>query len=101
MKDLERKMFLGFIQVHVLHHADKEPIYGSYMLEELKSHGYEIGASHIYPLLARLKKEGFLASYVKLVSGKNRKYYTITEKGKSILKEAQKALKEMVKEVLT
>ncbi len=31
-----RKLFLAFIQVHILHHANKEPIYGTWMMEELK-----------------------------------------------------------------
>jgi PadR family transcriptional regulator PadR len=35
-----RKLLLGFIQIHILHHAKEEPIFGSWMLEELKKHGY-------------------------------------------------------------
>lgn len=37
-----RDFFLGFIKVHILHHAAEEPIYGLGMIEELGRHGYEI-----------------------------------------------------------
>ncbi|MDP3486607.1 MAG: PadR family transcriptional regulator, partial [Bacillota bacterium] len=30
-----RKLLLGFISIHILHHAKKEPIYGTWMIEEL------------------------------------------------------------------
>lgn len=34
-----RKLFLGFIHIHILHHAKKEPFYGEWMIEELKRQG--------------------------------------------------------------
>ncbi len=37
-----RKLFLGFIQIHILHHGKKEPFYGSWMIEELVGHGYDM-----------------------------------------------------------
>ncbi len=38
MKDsIIRKLFLGFIQIHVLYHAGKEPIFGLSMIEELNA----------------------------------------------------------------
>ena len=39
-----RKLFLGFIQIHILHHAAKAPFYGAWMMEELAHHGYDISA---------------------------------------------------------
>ncbi len=32
-----RKLFLGFIQIHILSHANDEPVFGSFMIEELKN----------------------------------------------------------------
>lgn len=43
-----RKWFLGFIPIHILHHAKEHPIFGVWMLEELKEHGYDISSG--YPL---------------------------------------------------
>ena len=37
-----RKLFLGFIHIHILHHAKVEPFFGSKMIEELREHGYSI-----------------------------------------------------------
>lgn len=46
-----RKLFLGFIHIHILHHAKEKPIFGLWMLEELKEHGYSLSAGTLYPIL--------------------------------------------------
>jgi hypothetical protein len=43
-----RDFFLGFVKVHVLHHAAQEPVYGLAMIEELRRHGYEVGPGTIW-----------------------------------------------------
>ena len=83
-----RKLFLGFIQVHILHHAQMEPLYGSWMLQELKEHGYEISPGTLYPILHSMAAEGLLEKSDVLVDGKVRKYYRITERGSTVLAEA-------------
>ena len=55
-----RKLFLGFIQIHILHHAKNEPFFGSWMIEELKKHGYEVSSGTIYPILHNMEKLGLL-----------------------------------------
>lgn len=94
-----RKLFLAFIQVHILHHATKEPIYGSWMIEELKRHGYEISAGTLYPIFHNLEKDGLLVSENLLTNGKIRKYYSITEKGTSVLIEANRKIAELKSEI--
>lgn len=94
-----RKLFLAFIQVHILHHAKKEPIYGSWMIDELKRHGYEISAGTLYPIFHNLEKDGLLVSENIVVNGKIRKYYSITEKGISVLLEANKKIGELKGEI--
>jgi PadR family transcriptional regulator PadR len=32
-------------------HAGEKPLYGHWMIEELRHHGYEIGPGTMYPLL--------------------------------------------------
>ncbi len=49
-----RDVFIGFMRVHVLHHAAKEPICGLEMIDELQRHGYAIGPGTTYPLLHSL-----------------------------------------------
>ena len=94
-----RKLFLAFIQVHILYHAKKEPIYGSWMIEELKRHGYEISAGTLYPIFHNLEKEGLWSSDNVQVNGKIRKYYSITGKGITILREANKKISELNGEI--
>jgi PadR family transcriptional regulator, regulatory protein PadR len=55
-----RKLFLGFIQIHILHHAKEHPIYGMWMLEELKIHGYNISPGTLYPILHNMESDGLL-----------------------------------------
>ena len=93
-----RKLFLGFIQVHILHHAKKKPFYGSWMIQELEHHGYEISAGTLYPILHSLKKAELLQVEEKLENGKIRKYYSITNDGEEVLIKAKKQLAELVSE---
>jgi len=94
-----RKLLLAFIQIHILHHASKEPIYGTWMTEELKSHGYDVSAGTLYPIFHNLEKEGLLSAKNKNVNGKIRKYYDITEKGAGVLAEAKLKIKELTHEL--
>jgi len=94
-----RKIFLGFIHIHILHHAKEEPFYGTWMIEELKEHGYDMSAGTLYPLLHNLEKGGYLTVESKTVEGKVRKYYGITEAGTHLLKEAKDKVKELSREI--
>ena len=97
---LDREFFLGFIKVHILYHASKEPIFGVEIAEELSRHGYNLSPGTLYPTLHRLEKEGYLERSPKVVGGKIRKYYTITERGLEVLNEARRKIRELVDEVL-
>ncbi len=94
-----RKLFLGFIQIHILHHAKEQPIFGVWMIEELREHGYEIGAGTLYPILHNMESDGLLLKEERNVEGKIRKYYTTTEKGNMVLIEARKKAYELFKEI--
>ncbi len=99
MDFIKKRLFLGFICLHILYHASKDPVYGVWMLKELSRHGYHISPGTLYPILHSLEKEGLLSHYQKNVNGKIRKYYSITESGKSELLRSRKYLKELVDEV--
>lgn len=100
MKDkILRKFFLGFIQIHMLHHANKEPFYGVWMMEELREHGYEMSAGTLYPLLHSMESSGLLEKEEIVVEGKIRKYYKTTALGNDVLEEARKKAHELFKEI--
>lgn len=94
-----RKLFLGFIHIYILHYAKEHPIFGVWMLEELREHGYNISSGTLYPILHSMESDGLLIREDKNVGGKIRKYYTTTEKGDLILIEARKKAYELFKEI--
>ncbi|WP_347552781.1 PadR family transcriptional regulator [Pseudalkalibacillus hwajinpoensis] len=94
-----RKLFLGFIQIYILHHAKEEAIYGSWMLKELMDHGYEISAGTLYPILHTMEKDELLTKEEKNVNGKIRKYYRTNGKGEHILTEVKAKAYELFKEI--
>lgn len=95
-----RKVFLAFMRIHILHHAKKEAFFGLWMIEELKSHGYEVSAGTIYPILHSMEDDGILISEEKTVDGKVRKYYSLSDKGEEVLAEVSKKTKELAEEII-
>jgi len=94
-----RRLFLGFIQVHILYHAQKEPVYGTFMIDELKNHGYDISAGTLYPIINNLAEAGLLKKTDRVIKGKVRKYYTITPAGTNVLAEAKEKAEELLREI--
>ena len=100
MEKIARDFFLGFIRIHILHHADEAPIFGQRFNEELARHGYGISCGTLYPIFHDLERNGYLVSEKRIVNGKTRKYYTITKAGRQMLKDAKRQIRELVNEVL-
>ena len=95
-----RKLFLGFVQIHILHHAKKKGVSGTWLMEELKGHGYTISPGTLYPLLHRMADQGLLKKEDVLVKGKVSKLYVISEFGEEILVEAVAKAGELFHEVV-
>jgi DNA-binding PadR family transcriptional regulator len=94
-----RDFFLGFIKLHILHHAAEAPVFGLDLIRELGSHGYELSPGTLYPILHNLERDGYLTAEQKVVGGKVRKYYTATRKGKTALTEARAKARELLDEI--
>jgi DNA-binding PadR family transcriptional regulator len=95
-----RDFFLGFVKIHILHHAAQAPVYGVALIEELRHHGYELSPGTLYPVLHAMEEAGYLARENRVVGGKVRKYYTATQAGRDALDEARQKIRELVAEVL-
>ena len=95
-----RDFFLGFIRIHVLHHAAAEPVYGLWLIEELGRHGYALSPGTLYPILRGLADGGYLRLEKRLVDGRVRKYYRITAEGRRALGAARARVAELMAEVL-
>lgn len=96
-----REVLLSFWKVHILHHAGDGPVYGQWIISELRRHGYEISPGTLYPLLQRMERHGWL----KRTSSKDRgprarKNYLLTEEGRRILRAVRRQVAEMHREVV-
>ena len=98
--DMVREFFLGFIKVHILHHAAEENVYGLALIAELRRHGYELSPGKMYPVLHELEEAGYLRRVDRVVNGKVRKYYRITRRGGQALGDARAKIAELVGELL-
>jgi DNA-binding PadR family transcriptional regulator len=99
MDPMVRGFFLGFIKIHILYHASKEPVYGLWLIQELRRHGYEISPGTLYPIFHSLSADGLLRLSEKVVDGKVRKYYRTTAKGNSALRKAKRKAQELLHEI--
>src|SRR5262245_16445898 len=95
-----RDFFLGFVRIHILHHAAAQPVYGLWLITELGRHGYALSPGTLYPVLRGLADGGYLRLEKRLVDGRVRKYYAITAGGRRALAAARTQLRELVGEVL-
>ncbi len=98
--DLIRHFFGGFVRLHILYHAAKDPVCGVEMIDELRRHGYKLSPGTLYPILHSLDAGKYVSCAEKTFAGKRRKYYTITPKGQKLLVEAQAKLRELFSEVV-
>lgn len=71
----------GVLELCVLSLLKRDDKYGYELIAEI-SKGIEISEGTIYPLLRRLKNEGYVETYLEESSeGPPRKYYRLTERG--------------------
>lgn len=70
----------------ILEHDD----YYGYALTQRMQAAITISESTMYPVLRRLKKDGYLATYDQPYQGRNRRYYQITTAGKEHLTRVRK-----------
>ncbi|CAB50233.1 PadR family transcriptional regulator [Pyrococcus abyssi] len=95
-----RRVILGFMGLHILYHASKEPITGAYMMKELRKHGYDVSPGTMYPLLRKMESLGLLRSRWDVRNGRRVRLYEITGKGLEVLEEGKKKVKELCSEIL-
>lgn len=90
----------GLIRLHVLHHAVEGEVFGNWMLEELREHGYRIGPGTLYPMLHALERKGYLTSRTEGTGPRARRHYRATRKGRAALAEATSRVRELFNELV-
>ena len=95
-----RDLYSGMIRLHILHHAEREAIFGAGMAEELARHGYKISPGTLYPILHGLEKRGYLKSEEERSGKSIRRLYKITASGRRALKTAKLRVRELFGELI-
>ena len=93
----QTQMKKGVLELCILSIISEKDAYASDMIEKLKKSKLIVVEGTLYPLLTRLKNEGFLGyRWEESKSGPPRKYYQTTEIGKQVLKELNISWQELV-----
>ncbi len=79
----------GMLELCILNAIRGTSLYGYDIVRKLRNiRGLVISEGTIYPILSRLKREGFVQTTIKeSTEGPPRKYYELTSKGEKILSE--------------
>ncbi|WP_217587656.1 PadR family transcriptional regulator [Lentibacillus saliphilus] len=73
----------GVLNICVLALLNKRDHYGYELVREISGQ-IEISEGAVYPLLRKLKQEGYVTTYLQeSTEGPSRKYYQLTEEGRS------------------
>jgi PadR family transcriptional regulator PadR len=95
----DQQLYSGLIRLHVLHHAAEKPVYGLWLIEELRGHGYKLSAGTLYPMLHGMESRGYLRSVEKRSGKWTRRVYRATPKGREALNEAREKVRELFGEL--
>ncbi|MFZ0959696.1 MAG: PadR family transcriptional regulator [Terriglobia bacterium] len=95
----DTSLYAGLIRLHILHHAAEEPLYGTWIAEELARHGYKLSAGTLYPLLHGLENKAYLRSYLERNGKSARRMYRITPIGRKALRTARQRVRELFGEM--
>ena len=91
------QMRKGVLEMSVLAAINGNEAYASDILERLKQAQLIVVEGTLYPILTRLKNEGFLSyRWEESTSGPPRKYYSVTQTGHDFLGELNSGWNELV-----
>ena len=80
---LQTRCVRALLTPFVLQRALHGPVYGWTLRKTLQAWGAPSSAGTLYPLLNALEREGFLQGSITNTAGRVRKYYAITDRGRS------------------
>ena len=86
--NIKSQMRKGLLEYCILLILNKKEAYASSIIEELKQANMIVVEGTLYPLLIRQKNQGLLNyRWEESTQGPPRKYYMITDKGRSLISE--------------
>lgn len=91
---VEKSLLSGSTPLLILSLLKNEDMYGYQMVSELAMRSddtFQLKEGTLYPLLHTLEKQGWVRSYTKQTpSGRERKYYRLTDEGRAQLASKEK-----------
>ena len=97
IENTQVQMRKGILEFCILHIISRGEVYASDMIVELTAAKIMVVEGTLYPLLTRLRKAGLVDyKWVESNSGPPRKYYTLTEDGKTFLSSLDATWNELV-----
>jgi len=100
IENSQAQMRKGVLELCILSMLSKEDSYVPDIIENLKISKLIVVEGTLYPLLTRLKNDGFLSyNWVESRSGPPRKYYKLTPLGQILLDDLKKSWDELVDSV--
>ena len=94
---IDKSLVSGSMTMLLLELLKEKDMYGYEMIETLRQKSnnvFELKAGTLYPLLNALESKRLVTAYEKEVSGKTRKYYSITKEGNRVLEHKKKEWEE-------
>lgn len=96
----DREIRLGIWKLHILHHAEAREVWGAWLLEELAGHGHLLSPGTLYPALARMERNGWLARRGHAPHARARQAFRITPAGRRLLKTLRRELTALYEELV-
>lgn len=93
---INKELLKGSTSMLILNLLEKENMYGYQMIKKLSEKSenvFELKEGTLYPILHSLEENGLINSFWDETTAKKRKYYTITQSGRKILKEKKEEWK--------
>lgn len=98
--NIKSQMRKGMLEYCIMLLLDKEPAYASDIIKRMQEARLIVVEGTLYPLLTRLKNDGVLSyEWVESTQGPPRKYYTLTNYGRTVLLELETAWAELANTV--
>jgi PadR family transcriptional regulator PadR len=96
-KELVRRIVKNMLDIQILRMVQAQPLWGYKIKKNLET-DFHIKIRHgaLYPLLNSLERKGFLTSEKEHTTGRARKVYSITPKGKEYLETYYSILKTQI-----
>lgn len=100
LENSKAQMRKGILEYCILEILSKKPSYASDIIAELKAAQMIVVEGTLYPLLTRLKNDGYLSyRWEESLQGPPRKYYELTAIGNTFLIELEAAWQELVEAI--